>query len=84
MATLAELELNVLSAEDRFDVFPELIVQTGAGRGCAIVAHSLGLSSEILFCPDRAAVVAGVLESICGTCKAGGCESFEDIVHVHV
>jgi len=84
MATLAELELNVLTAEDRFDVFEELLVQIGTGRGCAIVAWSLGLSSEILFCPERAAVIAGVLESVCGACKAGGCESFEDAVHVHV
>ena len=50
----------------------------------AMVAYSLGFSREILFCKDLAAVVAGVFESTCGACKAGGRESFEDTVHVHV
>ena len=84
MVALAELELDVLAAEDRFDFLVEAIVNIRAGLACAIVAYSLGVSGEILVFPVRAAVVAGVFESACGACKAGCGESFEDTVHIHV
>jgi len=79
---LAHLELDVLTAEDRSEVTPDLVPYIGNLRVVAIVAFSCLTTCEIIRIPERAAIVAGVFDCICGAYKEGGCESFDRVVHV--
>ena len=47
------------------------------------MAFSLQSALETIISRERAAIVAGVLESICGAHKAGSRESFDVTFHVH-
>ena len=74
---LADQELDVLTAEHRMDR-PQVIfvVYITPVRVAAIVANSLFISiPKGGFWPERAAIVAGVFESICGAYEAGSRES---------
>ena len=47
------------------------------------MAFNLGFPDEIRTCKEHAAIVAGVVECVCGAYKAGGRESFDDTIHIH-
>ena len=84
----AHRELDVLTADHRFEATIDLVVYRGNLLVVAIVA--LSCFSRMTFRTvkffviiKRAAIVAGIVDSICGAHQAGSCESFDRVVHVH-
>ena len=81
-------ELDVLTAEHRIEATIDLVVYRGNLLVVAIVALSCfsrttTITSEPCLIIKRAAIVAGIVDSICGAHQAGSCESFDRVVHVH-
>ena len=81
-------ELDVLTADHRFEATIDLVVYRGNLLVVAIVALSCfsrttTITSEPCLIIKRAAIVAGIVDSICGAHQAGSCESFDRVVHIH-